>query len=293
LSIRPEPLAGPPSSPFAGRPVCLTTRHGKQRALERPFRVGLGVTLQLSSCDTDQLGTFSGEVERAEDALATCRRKALLGLEQTGLRLGVASEGSFGPHPVIPWLPAGQEHLVFLDLDRDLCIREQRLELRTNYSQLLLEPNKDPGGWLRQVGFPRHGVIVRPADQSIPLLFKGLVGDQPLQEALARCRAADPSSQVWIETDMRAHLNPTRMRSIRALACDLVRRLRSPCPDCAAPGWGLQDTVPGLPCGCCGTPTPWAAQEVWGCQVCGASRPQPRRDGLRVADPAQCLYCNP
>ncbi len=49
------------------------------------------------SCDTDSLGTFSGEVQRLDDALSTCRRKALMGLEQSGLRLGLASEARFGP----------------------------------------------------------------------------------------------------------------------------------------------------------------------------------------------------
>jgi hypothetical protein len=30
-------------------------------------------------------------------------------------------------------------------------------------------------------------------------------------EAVARCRAANPDGRVLLETDMRAHMNPTRM----------------------------------------------------------------------------------
>jgi len=170
-------------------PVCLTTRHGKERALARPFRVGLGLALVVSSCDTDQLGTFSGECGRPADALATCRRKALLGLEQSGLALGLASEGSFGPHPAVPLLPVGHELLVLLDRERGLEVVEERLELRTNYSQQTFGPDDDPGAWLHRIGFPAHGVIVRPAGWTPgAALFKGLTTAADLQRALAHSR---------------------------------------------------------------------------------------------------------
>jgi hypothetical protein len=276
------------------RPVCLTTRHGKERALARPFRVGLGLTLVVSDCDTDQLGTFSGERERPADALATCRRKALLGLEQSGLALGLASEGSFGPHPAVPWLAVGREVLLLLDHEHGLEVVEERLELRTNYSQQCFGAGDDPGPWLRRIGFPSHGVIARPASWTPgDPLFKGLTTAAALQSALQRSQRADPGGRVLLETDMRAHLNPTRMASLRRLGLALVRRLRCPCPDCGAPGWGLVDTAAGLPCRWCGEPTALTHQEIWGCPHCGSRRSQPRRDGLLVADPGHCQHCNP
>ena len=281
------------SGPYAGRRICLTTLHGKERALARPFALGLAASLELSACDTNTLGTFSGEVERAGDALSTCRRKAMLGLEATGLRQGLASEGSFGPHPALPLLPVGQELLVFVDLDRQLTVVEQRLEWRTNYGQILLEPGEDPTPWLRRVGFPAHGVLARPATVDGGPWQKDLLDSAALLDALASCRLRDPQGRVWLETDMRAHRNPTRMRSIRRLGVALVRRLATPCPACAAPGWGLVDTEAGLPCGWCGAATTLTAIEVWGCQGCGHRQHRPRRDGLMQADPGQCPRCNP
>jgi hypothetical protein len=296
----------PGSSPYAGRRICLTTLHGKEQALARPFALGLGANLVVSTCDTDRLGTFSGERERPADALETCRRKALLGLERTGLTIGLASEGSFGPHPAAPLLPVGMELLLFLDRERDLTVVERRLELRTNFAQLRLVADADPTTWLRQVGFPAHAVIARPAGQAAAgtaragtaaavgaLLFKGLTTAAQLSEALQRCRATDPEATVLLETDMRAHLNPTRMRSIRRLGCALVRRLGSPCPRCASPGWGLVETRPGLPCRWCGTPTQLTAVEVKGCVRCGYQAAHGRRDGLAAADPGHCDRCNP
>lgn len=282
-----------PVSPYAGRRLCLTTLHGKERALARPLALGLAATLEVSPCDTNALGTFSGEVERREDALDTCRRKALMGLKRTGLPLGLASEASFGPHPAVPLLAVGQELLVFVDLERQLTVVEQRLEWRTNYAHTILDPDGDPTSWLRQVRFPSHAVMVRPADPAAGTWHRDLATAAALTAALAACRSADPHGRVWLETDMRAHRNPTRMRSIRRLGVALARRLRTPCPRCGAPGWGMVDREPGLPCGWCAAPTQLTATEVWGCPSCGFRQRQPRRDGLEVADPGQCSWCNP
>ena len=213
---------------YAGRRLCLTTRHGKQRALARPFAAGLGLQLDVCPCDTDQLGTFSGEIARQGDALQTCRNKALLGLEATGLRLGLASEASFGPHPAAAMLAVGHELLLFIDRDRQLEVVEQRLELATNYRQITLAAGDEPCDWLAQVGFPRHAVIARSCGGDV--LCKGLRSPAALEQALQRCRAAAPEGRVLLETDMRAHLNPTRMASIRRLGFALVRRLRTACP---------------------------------------------------------------
>ncbi|WP_404325454.1 hypothetical protein [Aerophototrophica crusticola] len=48
----------------AGRTVALGTRHGKERAFAPPLLRRLGLSVTLADIDTDQLGTFSGEVER-------------------------------------------------------------------------------------------------------------------------------------------------------------------------------------------------------------------------------------
>jgi len=282
-----------PQNPYSGQRLCLTTRHGKERALARPFAAGLGVQLKLSPCDTDQLGTFSGEIARRSDALDTCRRQGPLGLDATGQTLGLASEASFGPHPVAAMLTAGHEVLLFIDRERQLEVVEQRLELGTNYSQTTVAAGEDPSSWLARVGFPRHAVIARPASGGAEMICKGLDSPAALGEALRRCGDADPEGRVWLETDMRAHLNPTRMRAIRRLGCALVRRLRSTCPVCRSPGLGLVTTEAGLPCSWCGEPTELTAAEIWGCPSCGERRPQARRDGLQSADPGYCSWCNP
>ncbi|MGC5196745.1 DUF6671 family protein, partial [Aphanothece microscopica] len=226
-----------PASPYAGCRVCLTTLHGKERVLARPFFHGLGAELLVAGCDTDQLGSFSGEIERLADPLTTCRRKAALGLAATGLPLGLASEGSFGPHPAVPFLPVGQEVLVFIDLERELTVVEQRLELRTTFASRTVRPAELSSAaftaWLHQVRFPSHALIARPAQPSpraARLCIKAIRSRADLEGALGHCAAASDDGAVLVETDMRAHCNPTRMASIRRLGFQLVRRLRELCP---------------------------------------------------------------
>jgi len=285
---------------FRGRPVSLATRHGKERVLARPFRRGLDLTVVVASgFDTDLLGTFSGERPRPADALETCRRKAQAGMDHTGLDLGLASEGSFGAHPAFPWLTAGTEWLTFVDRRSGLVIAESLLAARTNFDHRVVSPDDDLQDWLRRVGFPSHGLIARPhrsdggtAAADGPLI-KGIGTPGQLAEALWRCAEASDDGQVRLETDMRAHCNPTRLASIRTLAFRLVRRIASPCPACGAPGWGLGEGLVGLPCAWCGQPTQRLRAEVWGCEVCGHREEKPRRDGRGAADPGDCPRCNP
>lgn len=284
-------------SVYAGRRVCLTTLHGKERGLARPFFHGLGAELVVCGCDTDQLGTFSGETEREADPLNTCVRKAALGLEATGLRLGLASEGSFGPHPAVPFLPVGQEVLVFLDQERQLTVAEQLLDLRTTFSSRTVEPadltTAGLSNWLQRVQFPSHALMARPAPPGGGPCIKGIRTTAALEDAIRRCAAGSADGAAQLETDMRAHCNPTRMASIRRLGFQLVRRLRQQCQACGSPGWGRTETIAGLPCRGCGTATPLVAQERLGCSVCGHTELKPRQDGQREADPMHCPWCNP
>lgn len=291
------------ASPYAGRWVALATRHGKERVIGRALRHGLGAQLRhLREIDTDQLGSFCGRVSRTLTPLDACRAKAELALTHSGLSLATASEGSFGPHPAVPFLPAGLECMVFLDAERGLTISEELLARRTNFShRWLTEADAlasawpdDLLAWLAAVGFPGHGLLVRPGrtQERLPAVAKGIQTLPDLRQAM-RTAVVAGDGRVLLETDMRAHRNPTRMASIRQLSFRLVRRLGRLCPACAAPGWGLVGSEPGLPCGWCGTPTERTQWELFGCMRCGERQRLPRSDGLRQADPGQCPRCNP
>ena len=287
--------------PYAGRSAVLATMHRKQQAVAPAFEQALGLNVVATTdVDTDTLGTFSGETPRRGTMLETALAKARLGMQATGLRLAIASEGSFGPHPEIPFLPAGIELLVFVDADAQSAIHETRVVERTNFAHRVTAPVADTdtatelNAFLAQVGFPAHGLIVRPnAGHSHAALRKGIVDRADLDQAVDAAAAASADGRACIETDMRAHMNPTRMAMLAHLATQLALRLAARCPACAAPGWGRIDTTPGLPCEECGTPTEMIAAEVFGCSSCGHRESRSRSDGLLMAPPGRCPQCNP
>ena len=90
--------------------------HGKQRVIE-PVLARLGLRfLPPPPIDTDCYGTYTREIGRSGS-----QREALLAKAQAGLDMcldadfAIASEGAFGPHPQMPFLPSGFEMLALLD----------------------------------------------------------------------------------------------------------------------------------------------------------------------------------
>ena len=72
--------------------------HRKEEAIAPALMSALGLLVEpTAGLDTDQLGTFSGEIPRSGTMLEVAVRKARLGMSVMGLPLGLASEGTFGP----------------------------------------------------------------------------------------------------------------------------------------------------------------------------------------------------
>ena len=88
-------------SVYSGRGVALLTQHGKERMIAPVLESALGCRVErVTGYDTDQLGTFTRDVPRAGTQIEAARKKARIGMELSGLSLGLASEGSFGPDPM-------------------------------------------------------------------------------------------------------------------------------------------------------------------------------------------------
>jgi hypothetical protein len=273
---------------YEGRTAVLATRHRKEEALAPALARLTGLALHVpEDLDTDSLGTFTGEVARPASMRETARMKARLGIEASGLPLALASEGSFGPHPALPFAAAAHEMLLFLDVEQGIEIAEARLSPETNFAALdLAEANAGLDAFLLRAGFPAHGLVLRAGERVI----KGIQDRAALDRAIAEAGTARP---LRLETDMRAHMNPTRMGEIAALGESLARRLATPCPSCAAPGFGTLRTEPGLACEDCGAPTALVRAIVHGCARCAREETRPRPDGRQTATPAECQECNP
>ena len=282
-------------SHYQGRIAALATKHAKERALAWPLARALGLSLRVpAGIDTDLLGTFTGEIPREGTPAEVVRRKARLGMEAAKLPIGMASEGSFGPHPMMPFLAAGYELLVFVDDDAGFVVAQEVVTTDTNYAQQRCVNLVEAQTFADQVRFPSHALIVRPVGiADTALVRKGVNDVNTLRLAVQRAIDASPDRTASIETDMRAHSNPTRMRVLRHLSARLARRLRTLCPECACPGFGKIGAEPGLICEECGAPTELTLHEIHACPRCQAQRRYPRPDGSTNADPRYCPICNP
>lgn len=280
---------------YSGRIAALATKHEKQRALAGPLLRSLGIKLIVpASLDTDTLGTFTGEVERTGTAAEVALRKARLGMEALNLDLGLASEGSFGPHPFMPFASSGLEILIFVDDAEGYSVMERILTPKTNFAHLECATLSAAEHFAAGAGFPKHALIVRPVGNADPALIKkGIVSRAGLASAFARAIEASHTGRVSVETDMRAHMNPTRMGVLRQLGKQLARRLRNHCTRCKCPGFGLVGVERGLPCEVCREPTEMLRHEIHGCPRCDQKHMLPRSDGRTSASPQYCPDCNP
>lgn len=293
VAARRVPPAGP--SRYRGRVAALATKHAKERALAWPLGSGLGLSLRVpADMDTDMLGTFTGEIPREGTPAEVVRRKARLGMAEAKLPIGIASEGSFGPHPMMPFLPSDFEVLVFVDDDEGFAVSEEVVTTETNYARQRCTNPDEALSFATRVRFPSHALIVRPAGNPAPeLIRKGVSEPEALRLAVRQAIDASPERAASVETDMRAHANPTRMRVIRHLSARLARRLRTHCPRCACPGFGKTGSEFGLPCAECGEPTEMTLYEIHTCSRCAERSHRPRTDGQTFAPPQHCPFCNP
>lgn len=286
---------------YAGRQVVLATMHSKDRAIAPAFHEHLRVSLTVPpGLDTDLLGTFTGEVQRAGTMLDAAVSKARAGMELSAGQLALASEGSFGPHPLVPFVAGGMELMVFVDQELGIIVHETMLSRTTNFAHCAVSAVdcENPDGavdrFLDHVGFPTHAVIVRPnVGETSLTMAKGVQDLAHAHRCIAQAAKASADGLARIETDMRAHLNPTRMAELEQLAQRLARRLATRCPSCSAPGWGRFDVITGLPCQDCGTLTDLVAAEVHGCAACDHRCEVARQDGSQHASAAHCPECNP
>ena len=280
---------------YCGENAVLATKHAKERVIEPLARRFLGLTLGVASnIDTDAFGTFSRDIARTGSQLDAARAKigAIFALDPD-VAVALASEGSFGPHPYLPFCPLEREIVVLRDHRQGLELVGRYATPDTNYAHALVSNVSAGLQFAERAGFPAHGVIILGTRDEQPAPDLGLIKcaedhddlAAAIGETLARCGSA------FVETDMRAHRNPRRMRVIRRAMIDLVRKARSPCPRCRQPGFAISERLSGLPCACCSEPTLLARADVWTCLGCGLRWEQPV--ATTTANPGHCPECNP
>lgn len=270
--------------------ILLASKHQKEKAIAQPFMKRLSCTLSVHNFDTDQFGTFTGEIPRMLRPYESCVLKAKAAARQYNYICAVASEGSFGPHPSFPFIASAHELMVFIDRSHDWIIAEQLVSQKTNHAMMTITQDSNIDTFLKQVQFPSHALIIQSiADNR--MIAKGVHDLETLIHYLEI--GFKRENALRLATDMRAMMNPTRMAVIGELADNLAKRIATHCVKCASPGFGFKSTRGKLPCALCGSCTSFYEEEIWGCIACDYEEYKVRRDGLLSADPTYCDECNP
>ncbi len=276
---------------YAGTVIAMGTRHGKERQVAPVFADELGARVVAPpGIDTDQFGTFAGEVPRILTPVAAAVAKARLAMGAARVPYGLASEASYDA-----WygmLARHTETLVFLDDVRGLQIVESiTTPGAPGLARLIGTPDEAVAAATR-FGFPEQGAVVKATvGGRVQVFGKGITDAEALGSAADAATAAADDRHASLEPDLRAHHNPSRRHILSSLARRLARRLATRCRHCSAPGYGLMAVHSGLPCRMCGCPTPLIAADSHGCTACGYSETVERVGA--TAEPCFCPHCNP
>ncbi|MCU0660661.1 MAG: hypothetical protein MUD00_03580 [Candidatus Pacebacteria bacterium] len=278
---------------FEGRKAVLATMHGKEKAIVPILEKELGLQIVVPEhFDTDQFGTFTREIKRTGNQLEAARRKAQAAMKITGIDLGIASEGSFGSDPEIPFVQSNLELLVLVDEKNLLEITGTHRSLETNSAGEYVSTVEEALAFAKKVGFPQHGVIVRKKEKSKRGIYKGIDTEEALRQRVTKLLKGFFIRKVYIETDMRAHMNPTRMENIAKATTDLVLQCKSECPRCKTPGFSIVATKSGRKCSGCGSVTDSPAAYIRTCQKCHFEKEIEIKHTI-LENPENCSWCNP
>jgi len=277
---------------FKNRKLIIATKHEKEKVIAPLLEKALGVSCLVNeNFDTDILGTFTGEIERKLDPITTARQKCLMAMELSNCDLGIASEGSFGPHPTLLFVSADDEFLIFIDKKNNLEIIVRELSTATNFNGKEVKNEAALLEFAQLVNFPSHGIILRKSKDDTNGVIKGIRDIENLKKAFHQLFGKWKC--VYAETDMRAMHNPSRMKVIEAATLKLIAKINNICPDCSKPGFGVTDAKKGLECSLCGSPTQSTLSFIYTCQHCQFTKEEMYPHAKTTEDPMYCDYCNP
>jgi hypothetical protein len=275
-----------------GRKIVIGTKHQKESILgpmlEKELHVNCAVTTGL---DTDQLGTFSGEIERIKSPIETVRAKCLLAMDVEKVDLAIATEGSFGSHPTALFAYANDEIIMLLDQKNNIEIVERVLSLETNFDAQEIHSFSELEAFTKKAKFPSHGVILKDKKKKWNKIVKGIQSPNELNKVFHDILKDNPS--CYVETDMRASCNPTRMKVIEEACSKLIRKIKSACPNCQYPGFGVVRAEAGLLCNSCKRPTRSIFSHIYQCKNCDFEQKKKYPYDKETEDPMYCDYCNP
>lgn len=279
---------------FKNRKLVIATMHKKESVIKPILERELWVEcFVVENFNTDRLWTFTRDIKRKWNMLETARLKINYAMEITWCDLWVSSEWSFWLHSWIPFLNSNFELTLLIDRKNNLEIAWHHLITNTNLDWKYLENFQEALEFAKKHWFPEHWVIIRLSEKSNFFIHKNINDENDLKNAINKILSLPFVKKFYIETDMRAHKNPTRMKNIELSINDLVKNIKSKCPKCESPWFIVSDIERWLPCKICLRPTDKPTFEIYTCKKCNFVKKVKIEKYWEYADPWECENCNP
>ncbi len=264
--------------------------HGKEKVIGPLLAKHFGAeTFVPSNFNTDIYGTFTRDIKRFGDQKEAARKKAEMAMEHSGCDIAIASEGSFYPHPSMPFISSNAELILLVDKKNGIEVEGFASSLETNHNQEEVSSIEEAISFAKKIGFPEHGIIMRRSKDS-KKIEKEIRSWEDLESKAKEMLGRFFVTNIFLETDMRAHRNPTRMKVIEDAVKDLIKNIESTCPSCSMIGFCKTSTLLTLTCEHCARQADVSGVFIYTCQKCGYSEERRERD---FAKQEECEYCNP
>lgn len=279
---------------FSGRKLVIATMHGKEKIIWPLLEKNLWVKIIVpSKFNSDTFGTFTREIKRDWNQIEAAKSKLLAAMQEESIDLWIASEWSFWPHPACPFIPWNFELVLLIDLKNNYELTWVYRTYETNFLSEYISNFHQAKIFAQKIWFPEHGIILRNNEKDMKNIWKDISNFNQLKEVTDKLLSKIFTKKIFIETDMRAHKNPTRMKAIKYACENLLTGLQSFCPSCKSPGYIISNIEKWLLCSQCKSATELPKYNISICKSCNYTLKEENKDYGSLADPGYCNYCNP
>jgi len=217
-----------PQSPYSGKVAIISTKHAKSIAIAPPLWNTLGMSTLEYVWDTDKLCTAGDQRDSEKAIIERAREKCEMAFYRLGPKADyiIATEGSFTTRSTGAFSRGHTEVIYFIDRPRKLHLHLSLASNNTNFNRARISSLDDLFAFAEQADFPSHFLLMRPSGHfSSNPVQRQIERYKDLAKTFLRLSKHSPDRTVWVETDMRAWANPSRMQVIRDLSNVLAMRL--------------------------------------------------------------------
>lgn len=177
-----------------------------------------------------------------------------------------------------------------MDAKNDLKIVVIVFILETNFNGFNIANEIELLEFANRAKFPSHELLIKPFENNYSKVVKGILKWDALKMNFEEFKKEFGS--VYIETDIRANFNLSRMKVIAYATKKLLDAVLSKCPKCEVSGFVVTDVLAGLRCSWCNCATQSTLSFVYICKKCEFTEEVFYPHEKTKEDPAYCGYRN-